>query len=133
MRTLLRDTWTVSLPRDGSKKLMTVHSTHCLFLTCTQESPLYLHNVKLIDSHTMHRQLVIKSLEKIKNPNLLGRASFLLMVAKFPSPLVPCLVSTAPSFDSYPFHPFPTPSAHITLFTTTTSMMMVFFVHDMDY
>ncbi len=33
-----------------------------------------------------------------------------------PSTLVPCLVATAPPFDSNPLHPFPTPSAHITLY-----------------
>jgi hypothetical protein len=38
------------------------------------------------------------------------------------------LVATAPPFDSYPFHPFPTPSAHITLFTTMTSTIGVFFI-----
>ncbi len=41
----------LSLPREWFqeiKRMMTVHSTHGLFLTCTQESHLYLHNEQLI-------------------------------------------------------------------------------------
>jgi hypothetical protein len=55
---------------------------------------------------------------------------FLAHGGEFPSTLVPCLVGTAPPFDSCPFHPFPTPSAHITLLTTTTSTISAFFVRD---
>ncbi len=110
------------------KRMMMVHSMHGLFLTCTQESHLYLHNVQLIDVHTMYRQLLIKPLtRKIKTPTYL-KCQFLAHGGEFPSTLVPCLVATAPPFDSCPFHPFPTPWAHITLFTTTTSTIMVFFI-----
>jgi hypothetical protein len=43
------------------------------FLTCTQESRLYLNNVQLINIFTMYRQLLIEPLvEIIRNPNLLG-------------------------------------------------------------
>ncbi len=67
---------TVLLPREWFqeiKRIITVNSTHGLFLTCTQESHSYLRNVQLIDAHTMYRQLLIKPLaRKIKNPDLLG-------------------------------------------------------------
>ncbi len=41
----------VSLPREWFQEIKrrTVHSKHGLFLTCTQSSRLYLHNVQLID------------------------------------------------------------------------------------
>ncbi len=42
----------VSLPRElfqEIKHMMTMHSKHGLFLTCTQEHHLYLYNVQLID------------------------------------------------------------------------------------
>ncbi len=65
----------VSLPREWFqeiKRMMMVHSTHGLFLTCTQESHLYLHTVQLIDIHAMYRQLLLNPLQKIiKNPDLL--------------------------------------------------------------
>jgi hypothetical protein len=55
---------------------------------------------------------------------------FLAHGGKFPSTLVPCLVATAPPFDSFTFHVFPTPLADITLLTTTISTILVFFVWD---
>ncbi len=55
---------------------------------------------------------------------------FLAHSGEFPSTLISCLVATAPPFDSCPFHPFSTPSAHITLFTMMTSTITVYFVRD---
>ncbi len=50
---------------------MKVQSTHGLFLTCTQKSHLYLHNVQLINIYTIHTQLLLNILQKIiKNPDL---------------------------------------------------------------
>jgi hypothetical protein len=69
----------------------------------------------------------IKPLEKGKKPLLTWRASFLL---EFASPLVPCQVTTAAPMTLAPAHPFSHPSAHITLFTRTTSTITVFFVRD---
>jgi hypothetical protein len=48
---------TVSLPREWFqeiKHMMTMHSTHGLFLTCTQESHLYSHTGQLIDIYTKY-------------------------------------------------------------------------------
>jgi hypothetical protein len=47
------------------KRMMMMHSTHSLFLTCTQGSRLYLHNVQLINIYTMYRQSLIESLAEI--------------------------------------------------------------------
>ncbi len=99
-----------------------VHSTPGLFLTCTQESNLYLHNIQLFTDHTMYMQFYW-------TPTYLEGQS-LAHGGKFPSAPVPCLVATAPPFSFCPFHPFPTLSAHITLFTKTTSTITVFFVQD---
>ncbi len=77
----------------------------------------------------MYGQLLVKPIErKIKNPTYL-EGQFHAHGGEFASTLILCLVATAPPLDSYPFHPFPTPSAHITQFTTT-STIMVFFVRD---
>jgi hypothetical protein len=74
----------------------------------------------------MYGQLLGKPIErKIKNPTYL-EGQFHAHGGKFASSLIPCLVATAPPLDSYPF---PTPSAHITQFRTT-STIMVFFVWD---
>jgi hypothetical protein len=57
----------VSLPREWFqeiKRMMMVHSTHGLFLTCTNEFHLYLHNVQLIAIYTMHMQLLLNPLQK---------------------------------------------------------------------
>jgi hypothetical protein len=48
----------VSLPREWFqeiKRMMMVHSTHGLFLACTQESCLYLHNIQLFNIHTIYK------------------------------------------------------------------------------
>ncbi len=87
-----------------------VHSTYGLFLTCTQESHLYL-------LYTTYSYLVftkctysfIEPLAKIiMNPYLLGGPVSCLW-GWIPIHLVPCLVATAPPFGFCPFHPFPTP------------------------
>ncbi len=108
---------------------MTVHSTHGLFLTCSQESHLHLHNIQLINIYTIHRQLLIKHLARIKNPDLLGGPSSSSWW-RIPIYFIPLPSSTAPPFGPCPFHPFPLPSALITVFTTMTSTIMVFFIWD---
>ncbi len=57
----------VSLPREWFeeiKSMMTVHSTHGLFFNYTQESPLYLHIVQLVNIHTMYKQSLSNPLQK---------------------------------------------------------------------
>ncbi len=52
----------VSLPREWFQEInpmMIVHTTHGLFLTYTQESYLYLHNIQLINIHTMYIHAII--------------------------------------------------------------------------
>jgi hypothetical protein len=90
-----------------------------IFAQCTVNQ--YLHNIQTAVNQT--------PCKKIRNPTYL-EGQFLAYGGEFPSTLVPCLVATAPAFDSCPFHPFPTPSAHITLLTTMTSKISVFFVRD---
>jgi hypothetical protein len=52
---------------------MVMHSMHGLFLTGTQKSRLYLHNLQSIDIYTMYRQSLIEPIVKItKIPNLIG-------------------------------------------------------------
>jgi hypothetical protein len=100
----------VSLPRDRFqeiKRMMMKHSTHGLFLTCTQN---------LVFIYTKHNQSLIEPPceKKMRTPIYLeGRC--LAHGGESPSTLVPSLKATAPPFDSNPFHPFPTPSAQITL------------------
>jgi hypothetical protein len=54
--------------------MITVHSTHGLFLTYTQESCLYLHSVQLVDIYTVYKKSLIEPPAKVQNnPNLLGR------------------------------------------------------------
>ncbi len=73
--------------------MMTMYFMHGLFLTCTQKSRLYLHDIALIE-----------------NPCFTyfdGQLS--ACDDKFPFTLAPCMVTTAPSLGFYPFHPFLTP------------------------
>ncbi len=79
-----------------------------IFTQCTVNR--YLHNIQTFVNQTS--------------------CQFLAYGGEFPSTLVPCLVATAPPFDSRPFHPFLTPLAHITLLTMTTSTILVFFIQD---
>jgi hypothetical protein len=70
----------VSLPREWFKeikRMMTVHSTHGLFLTCTQEFHLYLHNIVLINIYsTQCTCSIIEPLAKNnKEPQLGGPVS----------------------------------------------------------
>ncbi len=71
-----KNIYIVSVPREWFqeiKRMIMMHSTHGLFLTSTQESRLYLHNVQLIAIYTTDRQSSIEPLvEIIKNPDLLG-------------------------------------------------------------
>jgi hypothetical protein len=100
----------VSLPRERFqeiKRMMMKHSTHCLFLTCTQN---------FVYIYTIHNQSLTEppcEKKKITPTYLEGRC--LAYGGESPSILVPCLEATAPPFDSNPLHPFPTPSACITL------------------
>jgi hypothetical protein len=75
----------VSLPRERFheiKCMMTVHSTHGLFLTCTQCSQLYLHNIQIINIYIMYRQNHYRTpCKSNREPRLTWRASVLLMVA----------------------------------------------------
>ncbi len=92
------------------------------FEPANKNSVLYLHNTQLILEPT----LLVK---KWKEPFTYLEGRCFAHCGESPSTLVPCLVATAPTFTSNPPHPFPTPSAHIILFTTT-STITVFFVRD---
>jgi hypothetical protein len=109
----------VSLPREWFqeiKHMMTVNSTHGLFLTCTQESHLYLHNIQLTNIYTMCMQLLLNPLTKvIRTPSYLV-GQFLSHGDKSPSTLVPCLVATATPFCSGPFTPFSPLSPYYTIY-----------------
>ncbi len=107
-----------------------MHSSHGFFLTCTQKSCLHLHSVQLINIYTTYRQSSIEPLAEIKRTLTYLEGQYLAHGSELPSPLAPCLGATAPPFDSYPFHPFPTSSAHITLFTMTTSTITAFLMRD---
>jgi hypothetical protein len=110
---------TVSLPREWiqeSKCMITVNSTHGLFLTCTQKSHLYLHSIKVFNIHIMYKQLYLTLCKKTKrNPTYLER-QLLASGDKVPSTLVPCLVTTALPLASTPFTPFPPRSPHYTIY-----------------
>jgi hypothetical protein len=102
----------VSLPWERFQEInhmMTVHSTHGLFLTCTRESYMYLHNIQLINIYTMCMQLLLKPLTKVIGTPSYLEGQFLACGDESPSTLVSCLVTTAPPFGFCPFHPFPTP------------------------
>ncbi len=114
----------VSLPREWFqeiKRMMTVHSTHGLFLTCTQESCLYIFTQCTISRYlhnvctSNHYRTPCKS---NKEPNLLG-GQVSCSWWQIPIHSGPLPGSNCPTL--WLFHPFPTLSAHITLFTTTTS------------
>jgi hypothetical protein len=86
-----------------------MHSSHGFFFnldtkilfTFTQYTiNQYLHNVQAIINRTPCRNK--------KNPNLLG-GPVSCHGGELPSPLVPCLVATAPLFTLTPFTPFPPP------------------------
>jgi hypothetical protein len=111
----------VSLPREWFqeiKRMMVMHSTHGLFLSCT-------HN--LIYIYITYNQSLIKTpcqgKKEQENPNLLAWC-------ESPSTLVPCLLATAPPLDAEPLSPLSHPFSPITLFTTTTSTIKVFFVRE---
>ncbi len=126
----------VSLPREWFQEIkcmMPVHSIHGLLLTCTQESCLYLNHVQLIDIYTMYRKLLSNPLQKkIKNPNLLGEPVSCPWW-RIPIHSGPLSGSNWPTLWLLPFSPLSYPSAHITLFTTTTSTITVFFGWDSLY
>ncbi len=120
----------VSLPRiwvQEIKRMMTVYSMHCLFLTCTQKSHLYLHITQILNNYTMYSNF-IALLEKQKGTPMYLEGQFL--ARGMPIHPGPCLVTAAPPLTLAPFHPFSHSSAHITLFTRTTSTITVFFVRD---
>ncbi len=64
----------------------TLYSTHGLFLTCTQKSHLYLHNIHMLNIYTMYSSLFIKPFTNNKESLLTWSASFLLVVANFHPP-----------------------------------------------
>jgi hypothetical protein len=73
----------LSLPREVFQEIkctMTVHFMHGLFLTWTQGSRLYLHNIQPFTIHTMYKQSYWTPCKNNKKPLLTWRASFLLMV-----------------------------------------------------
>ncbi len=101
---------TVSLPWEcfqEIKHMMMKQSMYGLFFTCTQN---------LVYIYTIHNQSLTKPpCEKKKRIPTYLEDRCLAHGGESPSTLVPCLVATAPNFDSNPLHPFPTPSACITL------------------
>ncbi len=105
--------FTVSLPREWIqeiKRMMTVYSTHGLFLTCTQRFCLYLHNIQIFNIHTIYKQLYQTPYKKKQERTLTYLEGQLLACGdKFPSTLVSFLETTAPPFSFRLFHPFPTP------------------------
>ncbi len=111
---------------------MIVHSTHGLFLTYAQESHLYLHNVQLINIYTMYMQFYWTFCKKVREPQLIvGPISCSWW--RIPIHSSPLSGSNCPSLwllPLSPLSPLSHPSAHITLFTMTTSTIMVFFVLD---
>jgi hypothetical protein len=87
---------------------MMVQTMHDLFLTCTQN---------IIYVYITHNQSSAEPLVKRrKEPHTYLEGQCFAHAGKSPSTLVPCLIATAPPFDSNPLHPFPTPSVHITLY-----------------
>jgi hypothetical protein len=96
--------------------------TSLIFTQCTIN--WYLHNIQAT---------VIEPLQKIiKHSDLLG-GQVSCSWWQIPSHSGPLSGINCLPFDSCPFHPFPTPSAHITLFTMTTSTITVFFVRDSPF
>ncbi len=86
-----------------------MHSTHGFFLTCKQKSPLFLHNAQSIDIYTMYKQWLVGPLTEIwRSPTYLEGPG-LAHGGDSPSTLAPCLIATAPPFDSDPFTHFPPP------------------------
>jgi hypothetical protein len=81
---------------------------HGFFLTCTKNlAYIYtIHNQSLTEPHV----------KRSKEPPPYSEGQCLAYGGESPSTLVPCLVATAPTFDSYPLHPFPILSARITLY-----------------
>ncbi len=127
------EAFTVSLPRERFqeiKPMMVMHSMHGLFLTCTQKSCLYLHNVHSVNVYTMYRQSLIEPLAEIMKIPYLRGGPVSCSWCRIPIRSGPLPGSNCPPFNSYPLHSFPTPSARVTLFTTTTSTITVFFIWD---
>jgi hypothetical protein len=106
----------VSLPQERFqeiKHMMTVQTTHSLFLTWTQKFHLYI--------YTTHNQLFGPDppCEMIKESPLTWNADVLIMICESPSTPVPCLVATAQPFLT-PLTPFPPLQPHYVTMTTST-------------
>jgi hypothetical protein len=102
---------------------MMVHSTHGLFLTCTQN---------LVYIYTTHDQLLPEPLVKRreKKPQLTWKADILLMVAN-PHPLWSLAWQQLPRpLILTPFTHFPPLQPALHYITTKTSTISVFFVRD---
>ncbi len=99
----------VSLSREwiqGNKRMTMMYFMHGSFLTCTQKSHLYLHNMHS-GIYTMYKQTSIKAPCIKKNPRFTYFEGQLLARGdEFPSTLVPSLVTTFPPLGFNPFHPF---------------------------
>jgi hypothetical protein len=89
--------------------MTTMYLTHGLFLTCTQKSNLYLHDMYL-GIYTIDEQFSAKAPCINKNPRFTYLEGQLLARGdEFPSTLVPSPVATVQPLGFYPFHYFLTP------------------------
>jgi hypothetical protein len=90
------------------KHMMTVHSTHGLFLTCTQILFVFTQYTDVQYSHNK-QAISFEPLATNKEANTYLEGQLLARGDEFPSTLAPSLVTTASPFSLHPFHPFPTP------------------------
>ncbi len=96
--------------------MMTMYSTHGLFLTCTQQI-ICIYTTYTFYIYIMYKQSSLNPLATIKEPRFTYLEGQLLARGdKFPSTLVPSLVTTAPPLGFYPFHHFPIPQSPLHYF-----------------
>jgi hypothetical protein len=120
----------VSLPREWIQEIkcmMTVYSTHGLFLTCTQSLVCIYATYRYLIFTQYTSNLFIEPLAKtLRNPYLLGGPASCLWwwipIHYGPQPGTNC--------PTLQLSPLSHPSALITLFTKTTSTITVFWVRD---
>jgi hypothetical protein len=109
----------VSLLRECTQEIecmMMMYSTHGLFLTCTQKYCLYLNGIQIFNIHTVYKQSLSNHLQQQQRTSTFLEGQFLARGDKFPSTLVPSLVTTAPPLSLHHFYPLSTLDPHYTVY-----------------
>jgi hypothetical protein len=109
----------VSLPWEWIQEIkcmMTVYSTNCLFISCTQKSHLYLHSTQIFNIHIVYKQFYCTPCKNNKKTPTYLEGQLLARSDEFPSTLVPYLVTTAPPLAFAPLTSYPPLSPHYTIY-----------------